>query len=351
MAVSFKPISDVTANFAGNLCRWDGQRANHFEVWFLTLNHRASQLGFWFRYTLVSPSNSLENAEPRAALWGAIFDRRRPERNFVIRQEHAIDSFRFAGREDFKLNLSEGLLSPARATGAVTSDDHRISWNLNFTPNEKTFHHSPSALKLIARPRAYVCLPNLDTRFRGLIEVDGRQITLDDEPGCQAHIWGRKQVDEWVWVHSNAFEKQANTVFEAVAVRQKRFGRLLPTVQCLYLRHRGEEHRFTRLRLGDQWQRNLGIGYWSFEAANSHVRIEGTAQCRLRDMLQVEYRDPDGEPLYCINSEIAHLKIRLFRRTHGIRWRYLETIKAHTTSHLEHASRVCDPHVPLRFEI
>jgi len=125
---------------------------------------------------------------------------------------------------------------------------------------------------------------------------------------------------------------------------------MLPPVQSLYLRHRGEEHRFVRLRLAEQWQRKLGMGYWSFSAMNSRVYIEGAGQCRLRDMLQAEYTDPDGEKLYCINSEVANLRIRLFRRVHGVRWRHIETIKAYATAHLEHASRMRDDGVTLAFQ-
>jgi hypothetical protein len=124
-------------------------------------------------------------------------------------------------------------------------------------------------------------------------------------------------------------------------------GRKLPPIYSLMLRHRGEEHRFVRLRLAEQWQTRLGMGYWSFTATNPRVHIEGVAQCRLRDMLQVEYRDPDGEPLYCINSEVANLKIRLFRRVHAVRWRHVETINALGTAHLEHASRNPDTAVRL----
>jgi hypothetical protein len=120
---------------------------------------------------------------------------------------------------------------------------------------------------------------------------------------------------------------------------------MLPPIQSLFLRHRGEEHHFVRLRFAEQWQRNLGIGYWSFSAMNHRISIEGAAQCRLRDMLQVEYTDPDSEPLYCINSEVANLKIRIFRRVHGIRWRHVETVKAYATAHLEHAARSIDPNV------
>jgi len=67
-------------------------------------------------------------------------------------------------------------------------------------------------------------------------------------------------------------------------------------------------------------------------------------------MLQAEYADPDGEKLYCINSEVANLKIRLFKRVHGLTWRHVETIKSYGSAHLEHASRTRDDRVVLAFE-
>jgi Tocopherol cyclase len=345
MVVGFKPTSDATTNYSDNLCRWDRRSKSHYEVWFLTLNHRASQIGFWFRYALESPSS----LEPCAALWAASFNRRNPELNIGLKREFGIEEFAFEGREDFRLRISDGSFSASRATGRVDSGDHCISWDLSFTPNPKTYHHVRPAINQLARPSSFVCSPNLDVRFSGTVTVDGLEHSLDEEPGCQSHLWGRKHVDEWVWVHSNAFENRPGTVFEGLAARPRRAGRMLPPLQSLYLRHRGEEHRFVRLRFAEQWQRKLGMGYWSFSAMNRNIYIEGMAQCRMRDMLQAEYLDPDGEPLYCINSEVGNLKIRLFRRAHGLRWRHVETIKANNTTHLEHACRSADPNIKTAF--
>jgi Tocopherol cyclase len=349
MAVSYKPTSVISANFADNTCRWDGGSAPHYEVWFLTLNHSASQRGFWFRYTLESPVGSANHSQPRAVLWAAVFNRRLPEHNIGLKREYSIDQFAFEGGEKFSLRLGYGLFSSSGAAGRVDSDGHSIEWDLSYVPCSKTYQHVSRTLIQAARPSSFVCSPNLDTRFSGRIVVDGEDIVLDREPGCQSHLWGRKHVDDWVWVHSNAFEKHPGTVFEGLAARPRRAGHMLPPIQSLYLRHRGEEHRFVRVRLAEQWRRNLGMGYWSFSAMNTRSYVEGAAQCRLRDMLQAEYSDPDGERLYCINSEVANLKIRLFRRVHGIRWRHVETIKAYGTAHLEHASRTSDPGVRRAF--
>ncbi|HKP88331.1 MAG TPA: tocopherol cyclase family protein [Blastocatellia bacterium] len=346
MVVGYKPTSEAAANFADNLCRWDRRSAGHYEVWFITLNHRASQRGFWFRYTVEAPLDSA----PRAALWAAAFDRARPETNVGLKRECEIDRFAFEGREAFNLRILDGAFSSSRATGRIDQGDRSLAWDLRFAPNEKTFHHVKPALTRLVRPSSFVCSPNLDTRFSGVISVDGREHFIEDEPGCQSHLWGRKRVDEWVWVHSNAFDKHPDTVFEGLAARPRRAGRMLPPIQTLYLSHRGEKYRFTRLRLAEQWKRSLGIGYWSFSATSARLHIEGVAQCRLRDMMQVEYCDPDGERLYCLNSEVANMKIRLFRRARGVHWRHVETINARSTTHLEHACRTADPNVKMAFE-
>lgn len=347
MAVSYRPITGRAVNLSNNLCRWDGKSAGHFEVWFLTLNRRVDRRGFWLRYTIESPRDASRQA--RAALWAAVFDPSSPERSFGLKREYGADDFEITGDEGCIIRIGEGRLTSNRSTGAVENDDHSIGWDLGFSPNDKTYHHIPAGLRLLARPSSFVCSPNLDTRFSGSIFVDGREFILEDEPGCQSHLWGSKHVAEWVWAHSNAFENHPGTVFEGIAARQRRLGRLLPPVQSLFLRHRSEEHHFTRLRFAEQWRRNLGIGLWAFSAMNARLYIEGTAQCRLRDMLQAEYRDPDGEPLYCVNSEVASLKIRIFRRVHTLRWRHVETIKSRSTAHLEHASRSLDPSVRTAF--
>jgi hypothetical protein len=346
MAVSLTPALGLAANFADNLCRWDGKSRGHYEVWFLTLNQRARKRGFWFRYTLEAPKVEQPALQNRAELWASFFDHATPDKNFGIVCEYPLEIFN-SEKEHFNLRIENARLSSTQAQGQVANDAHSIAWDLHFEPNKATYHHIPKGLGALMQPSSFVCSPNLDTRFSGVVTIDGRQMILENEQGCQTHLWGSKHVDEWVWVHSNAFEKHEGTVFEGLAARPRRAGRILPPVQSLFLRHRGEEHHFIRMRFAEQWQRNLGVGYWTFTAMNTQLYLQGTAQCRLKDMLQVKYIDPDSEPLYCINSEVANLKIRIFRRVHGLRWRHVETISAHATAHLEHASRLADENVRL----
>ena len=77
MAVSYKSTSAIAANVSDNKCRWDGASAPHYEVWFLTLNHRASQRGFWFRYVLESPVARAESRTQARVLGRSVRSRTR----------------------------------------------------------------------------------------------------------------------------------------------------------------------------------------------------------------------------------------------------------------------------------
>src|SRR5688572_5345759 len=151
MAVSFKPTSMSAANFSDNMCRWDGRSAPHYEVWFLTLNHRASQRGFWFRYTTESPLASSHDLRAKAGLWAAAFSRAATEQTIGLKREYGVDQFAFDGREDFKLKLGEGFFSSSRAVGRVDSANHSIQWDLTYAPCDTTYHHVPRTLNRLAR--------------------------------------------------------------------------------------------------------------------------------------------------------------------------------------------------------
>ena len=99
MAVSYKTSSGVALDSSDNLCRWDGHATGHYEVWFLTLNERAGQRGFWFRYAIESPDASTDGRAPRAALWAAAFDRKSPRLNFGLKREYSMDRFSFPVRQ------------------------------------------------------------------------------------------------------------------------------------------------------------------------------------------------------------------------------------------------------------
>src|ERR1051325_3648651 len=108
MAVAVDSGASLTANIADNLCRWDGQNRGHYEAWFLTLNQRVGQRGFWFRYTFEAPAAGA--SPPHAGLWATVFDRTRPEGNFGIVREYPAEAFS-SRTDDFRLHIEDASLS------------------------------------------------------------------------------------------------------------------------------------------------------------------------------------------------------------------------------------------------
>src|SRR5215471_6594855 len=101
-----------------NLCRWDRHTGSHYEVWFLTMNHRATRRGFWFRYT-IEASEDVGASAAKAALWEVAFDREEPNQNFGLRCQHPIDDLRVDGPDNFSLTIGDNVLTESSARGSV----------------------------------------------------------------------------------------------------------------------------------------------------------------------------------------------------------------------------------------
>jgi hypothetical protein len=324
---------------ADNRRRWDG-RPGHYEVWYLTLNHRASRTGAWLRYTIDAP----DAGEATAALWFALFDAREPDRTFAIHREFSVRDL-VAQDDPFALALPGALLGHDRARGALSGDGHRAAWDLSWPPAARTHHHLPALFYLRGGLGGTTVLsPNLSVPMSGWIEADGRRLDLVSEPGGQTHLWGRKHAARWAWGRSNAFEGRPDIAFEILTAQVERGGRALPPLTALSLYLGDEELRWNRLRDLALARGHFGTGFYRFSAAAARGRIEGEFSCHVRDMVQAEYRDPDGRALYCANTEIADLRLTLFRRSAPLgRWREAARLVAPRGGHFEVGGRERDP--------
>lgn len=327
-----------------NIRRWDGQQRGHYEVWYLTLNHRDSGTGYWIRYTLESPKEDV--GQPYAQLWFACFDPRHPSRTFAINRKFPIDALT-SGADPFAVTIAGSVLRNDGATGSLQGGGHTARWDLSWTPSATTHRHLPGVMyRRGGLGDTTVLSPNLDVAISGTIEVDGHTYDLGNEPGGQTHLWGRKHAHEWAWGHCNAFEDHPGAAFEALTVRLKRRGRVLPplTIFCLYLE--GREYRFTDYRDVVFTRGTFGTGRYQFRAASARIRIEGEYTCNPDDMVVATYHDPDGEAAFCANTEIADLRLTVFERPHPLaRWRETAHLVAPGTGHFEVGGRQRDVRV------
>ena len=333
------PIAS-SASAPDNVRRWDGERRGHYEVWYVTFNHVASQTGYWIRYTLESPLDG----EPYAQLWFAQFDARDPKRTFGINRKFPIASMK-AQADPFCVAIAGNQLGHDRARGAIAGDGHDVRWDLRWTPAPRARRHLPDVM--YARGglgETTVLSPNHDVALVGSLTVDGRTITLDGDPGGQTHLWGKKHAHAWAWGHCNGFDDHPGAAFEALTVRLHRRGVTLPPLTILSLTLDGEDLSFNQFRHTPMNRGEMGTGFYRFSAWKPTVRLEGEFSARPEDMVVAHYHDPDGEPSYCSNTEIGDLRITVFRRA-GARWREAARLVAPRRGHFEVGSRERDPAV------
>lgn len=323
---------------ADNRRRWDG-RPGHYEVWYLTLNHRPSRTGAWLRYTMEAPVAG----EARAALWFAHFDSRDPDRTFAIHRHFPIADL-VAQDHPFALALPGALLAHDRARGALIGGGHSASWELGWPPAARTHRHLPRPFYAASLGGTAVLSPNPSVPLSGWIEADGQRFDLVREPGGQTHLWGRRHAHAWAWGRSNGFDGRPDVRFETLTARVVRGGRVLPAMTALALHIGDEALRWTRLRDLAFTRGEYGTGFYRFSAVGPRCRIEGEFSCHPRDMVSAEYRDPGGDAVHCANTEIADLRLTLFRRIGPLgRWREAARLHAPRAGHFEVAGRERDP--------
>ncbi len=76
------------------------------------------------------------------------------------------------------------------------------------------------------------------------------------------------------------------------------------------------------------------LGRWSFTAASAGLAIEGEITCPPAKLVAVTYEDPDGDKLWCNNSEVASIRLELHMPDNSS-----ETITAQDTCAVEFADR------------
>ncbi|MFC1654667.1 tocopherol cyclase family protein [Myxococcota bacterium] len=299
----------------GNMMRWDGRKRGFYEVYYLYANDPQSRSATWIRYTVTSP---LEKAgEPRCELWGIFFDIADPENNFAVKQTYPIDRFS-KDPERFRLGIADAVLEMNRCHGSITDpkSGKSLSWDLQFDSSTPAYPYlSWKPLYALPVPKAKALVPHQGARFSGKVTANGREINLKDARGQQSHLWGTKHALRWTWGHCNCFKEDDSAVFEGIDVQIKSGLLEKLHLKMFYLKFRDRIHRFNSLPQLIKNKSSHGLGRWEFEARNKEIRMVGQASCDFDRMVGVTYQDPDGDLLWCNNTKVATLNLKLFDKS------------------------------------
>lgn len=338
-----------------NRLMWRGQ-AGHYEVWYITLSHRAKKTGFWIRYTMEAPTAS--HGPPYVQLWFCRGDGTNPSKNFGINQRIPIAAFSSL-QSPFQIRMGDAILTHSSATGQLRGDGHHVRWDLRWQPAPRTHLFLPRGLynDPLHIAETLVLSPNLSLALRGQIEVDGEVYELSDDPAGQTHVWGRKHAYAWAWGHCNAFSDAADpsqaspAVLETLSVRMRRGPVVLPlTLFTVYPDGlSGEAIRFTEWEDLPFSRSDYRTGHYALSGQGARYRVEARFSCQPDDMLRSEYVDPDGTPAYCHFAAAASCHLTIWRRNlPSTAWQLHRELRSEAGAQFEWGGRAGDSLVKRR---
>jgi hypothetical protein len=325
-----------------NELQWRGQ-PGHYEVYYLTFTDPGTGVGVWIRYTMVAPLAET-GEEATCSLWFMAMDPSDPGANVGGKTSFPTSELEVT-EGPFELRIADATLSDTGMRGAIEGENGRLSWDLRWTPTLPAYGHVHAALRAAKVAKTILFLPHPDLGVNGTIEIDGRRIEVAGARGGQAHLWGAKHATRWAWAHCNDFsgsdgERRAATFVDGVSVYVPRFGRELGPSTPVVGRFGGSDLLSTNPLAVQTNPSEFDLTSWRFEARGHGVKLAASVSARKEDLVGVTYHDPDGELAYCYNTEVADMRLEVFRKRRPFgSWRKVDELHSDRRAHFEYAQR------------
>lgn len=290
-----------------------GQKAGHYESFFLRANHPSRSLAFWIRYTLFSPQDRPEDA--LGELWAVYFDGE-TSHNVAVKQEVPFSQCAFSPSA-FSVRVADALLEPGWLQGTVTSGRHSISLDLHFAGDAEPLFLLPLRFYKTGFPKAKSLVGLPMAVYNGLLHVDGQEIAIADWLGSQNHNWGSKHTDLYAWGQVAGFDTHPDSFLEVATARVKIGPFWTPYMTPLVLRHEGEEIALNALLQTIRAKGTFRYFAWNFRSETDDVCVEGTITASREAFVGLNYYNPPGGNKHCLNSKIASCQLKLTRKQAG----------------------------------
>ncbi len=324
-----------------NELQWRGQ-PGHYEVYYLTMTDPGTGVGFWIRYTMVSPLPET-GEEPTCSLWFMAMDPEDPARNVGEKVSFPISELS-SDERPFALRIAGAELTDGGMTGTMEREGRRFSWDLRWEPRLPAYGHVHPLLRAARIAKTILFLPHPDVEVTGSVDIDGRRIDVGGARGGQAHLWGSKHASRWAWAHCSDFTTAANvrsdSFVDGVSVFVPRFGREIGPNTPVVARVGGQDLLSVSPLAVQRNPSSFDLTRWRFEARAGRRKLVGEVSARREDLVGVTYHDPDGELAYCYNTEIADMRLELFERPAPLAaWRKRDELRSERRAHFEYAQR------------
>ncbi|MCL5277506.1 MAG: hypothetical protein M1517_07025 [Deltaproteobacteria bacterium] len=321
-----------------NITRWSGG-PGHYEVYYIKFNHTGSATAYWIRYTLLAPLSGGAVAE----LWGVSFDSEDPSKNMAVKGTFPVSGTEI-GKDRFSFKVGGATISQTGASGTIRGKEGTMRWDLRFGPVARVFRHFPyDFLYSAGFPKTKVVSPNFSIKVYGRVEVNGRTYECKGEPGQQTHLWGTKHAERWTWASCNSFKGDDTAVFEGLSAQVRTTGGPGPALTLLFVRCGGKDYPLNGIVQLLRNRSESAFPTWRLGAVHGGMRFTGEIGAPAEAFVGVEYTDPDGERLWCYNTEVANMELEVY--DHG---KKVEVLTSAQSCALEFGGRTMLPGIPIR---
>lgn len=289
----------------------------HVESWFLRANHPTEPRALWVRSTALCRPDGTAEAEA----WCMVFD---GDEVAAFRSPIPLSEAQFTGAADQPLRARIGACSldlgaeGGAASGALHAGGAEVVWDLRFDRLRGAMG-APLCLlpdrKLIdaSFPKNKLLTPFPVAEFHGWLLFKERRWDLAGWWGMQGHNWGAANAPVYAWGHC-LFLDGAGRPFALVegASGRIRLGPVSsPILSMLTVRRGAEELRFDGLV--DLWRQAPQIHFpgWSLAMKGPAGQAALAMEAQPTRMACLRYKNPVGEPGYCLNSKTAAVTLRL----------------------------------------
>ena len=303
---TMKPMRDL-AYWQGARFR-DGQHQGHYESWFLRANHPSRNEAFWIRYTIFSPRGRPQDAI--GELWAIHFD---GEARLIraAKDEIPIVDCRFAPT-GLDVNIGSATLRPGLLQGSAQRP-HRITWNLAYRDGGAPLAFLQERLYEARLPKAKALSTRPNAVFSGSLEIDGKQVAVQDWVGSENHNWGSRHTDTYAWGQVAGFDDAPDAFLECATARLKAGPLWTPPLTIVGLRVDGRDYRLNSLAQSFRARGSWDYFDWHFDTEQDGVHIRGRIHASREDFVGLTYYNPPGGSHTCLNSKIAACELTLER--------------------------------------
>ncbi len=320
-----------------NLLRWDGSKRGFYEAYYLKWNDPEHQTAGWLRFGLDSP----RNGNPQATLLGVYFDLKDPKKNLALTQTVPISETRLE-HELFFLEIKSSVIFQTGTRGEIQTPRGKMTWDLSFHEPTTRLRHLPSLLYPLPWPETKINAPHLSCRLSGQFGLNDQSFSLQSLPAHQAHHWGTKLANSWVWGNCTDFQEDPTAVFEGltagIAIGQKP----IRPLTFLFFVYRGKRYSFLSPLVWFQNRSRYETNRWHFEAMRGDIRFLGDLTAPREQRVRIPMNSPNGLSCHIHTTMVADLKINVFKKNKA-GWQLLETLTANKTAAWEVAGPKPDP--------